>query len=431
MEWYVALAVAFGALLLLMLTGLPIAFCLGVLGIVAILLFWPEGVDMIGIIATRVNLSFALIAMPLFIFMGEIIMFCGLGKDIFDIVEKWLGGVPGSLAAGSVAACTVFGAICGSATATTAAIGTVSIPEMLKRNYYRPLALGGVVMGGSLGILIPPSITMILYGTLGNQSVAALFIGGIIPGLVISALMMLYIVIQCTRNPHWAPRQTGVSWRERIVSLRRAWGVIFLISLVLGTMYLGVTTPTEAAAMGAFGAVILGFVYRAMNWKNLRGAFLSTVRLTSMIMFIMVGGILFSKILTIMGIAQQTIVFFTTAPVNRWVIMIGINILLLFLGCLMDSGSIIIVFTPLLVPLIVALGFDPIWFGVVFTINIGIGCVTPPVGYNLFVMKGLVPDAPMEEVVKGSVPFLALYTLGLALTMAFPQLALWLPAKMY
>lgn len=432
MEWYVGLSIIFVVLLLVMLTGLPIAFSLSLLGIVAILLFWPEGRGVIGTIALRSSLSFVLVAIPVFILMGEILQFSGLSTKIFDMAQKWLGALPGSLAIGAVITGTVFAALTGSNTANQAIVGTVSIPEMLKRGYNRRLAFGAAGGGGALGILIPPSIAMILYGSLSETNVAQLFIAGVIPGLVISALLILYVIVSCVRHPDWAPtlNQGQIRWQDRMVSLKNIWPVLFLILLVLGTIYLGVATPTEAAAIGCLGSIFLGFIYKSMSWSHLRAAFLATTRVTSMIMLILVGGILFSKVLTIMGLANQLVTFLTTLPVSRWLVMIGIQILILILGCIMDSGSIIIVFTPLLAPVARALGFDPVWFGILFTINIEVGCLTPPVGYNLFVLKGIVPEVPMEEIIRGVMPFIVMYLVGMALVMIFPQLSLWLPGKM-
>lgn len=430
MEWQLTLVISFVVLLLVMGTSLPISFSLAVLGIVAILIFWPSGLRAIGPVLVRANLNFALICIPLFIFMGDVLMFSGFARDFFDTIEKWFGAIPGSLSAGSIAMSTLFAALTGSTTACTAVVGSISVPEMLKRRYHKPLALGVATTGGSLGILIPPSLAFILFGVSGQQNVARLFLGGLIPGLIIAALMLIYVVVQCSRHPDWAPREAAASWREKFASLRRTWGIILLVAMVLGTIYTGIATATEAAALGCLGSLIIGFVYRTLNWANLRKAILSTISITSMVIFIYMGGLLFSKILSTLGMAEQMTAYLTGGSISPWGVMIGLQIFFLILGCLMDPAAIILVFSPLAVPIVVGLGFDPIWFGVVFVINIAIGCITPPVGYNLYVMKGLVPEASMSEIVGGSLPLLSFYVAAMALVMAFPQLALWLPSMM-
>ncbi len=431
MPWGLVFAMVLVALLLFMVSGLPIAFSLGLLGIIFILIYWPEGITAIGLTAMEAGKMFELIAVPLFIFMGEVIVFSGFSRDFYDTVQKWTRALPGSLAVTTMIMASGFAALTGSSTANTAAIGSIAMPEMLKRNYHKPLATGTVAAGGALGILIPPSIGMILYGTMAQKSVAKLFIAGVFPGLIMTAIFCAYIVIQCLRHTHWAPKEPPASWGEKLRSLWRVWGLLFIVMLVLGTIYLGIATPTEAAAIGAFGTVILGFAYRQMNWSNLRKAFLASVHLTTMLLFILIGGMLFSKILTTMGLAQQLTSFVSLLAVNRWVVMVGINIMFIILGCMIDPGSLIIVFTPIVVPIVMSLGFDPIWFGVVFTINIEIANLTPPVGYNLFVMKAVAPEVSFGEVVRGVIPFIIMFMIGIALLMLFPQLALWLPATMH
>jgi len=430
MPWGVLLFLVFFALALFMLSGLPIAFSLGLLGIIAILIYWPQGITAVGMSAMDAGKTFELIAVPLFIFMGSIIVFSGFSRDFYDTVQKWTRALPGSLAITTTVMSACFAALTGSSTANTAAIGTIAMPEMLKRQYHKPLATGTVAAGGALGILIPPSIGMILYGTMAQVSISKLFMAGIIPGIVMVAIFCFYIAVQCLRHPDWAPKEPPASWSERLKSLWRVWGLVFLIMLVLGSIYLGVATPTEAAGIGAFGAIILGLAYRAMNWSNLRKAFLETINLTSMVMFIVVGGMLFSKVLVTMGLAQQLTTFVSGLPVNRWIIMIGINIMFIILGCMIDPATLILVFTPLMMPILRALAFDPIWFGVVFTINIEIANLSPPVGYNLFVMKAVAPEVSFGEVVRGVIPFIIMFMVGIALLMLFPQLALWLPATM-
>lgn len=431
MDWTLILVSSFGFLLLLMATGLPIAFCLGVLGIIALSILFPKALDLVGIMTLTSNLNFVLIAIPLFILMGEVLSFSGLNEDLFDALQKWLRGVPGSLAGASVVMCAIFAALNGSTSATTAAVGTLSVPEMLRRGYNRSFATGTVVSAASLAILIPPSITMILYSSMSGVPVAPLFIAGVVPGIVVTGLMVGYTTLTALKNPSLAPRGAQASWRERFYALRRIWIVAILILLVLGSIYLGVASPTEAAGVGCFGAIIIALIYKALNWTTLQRALLNTVRITCMISLIMATGMLFSKLLTVTEVAKQMTAFVTGLAVSPWWIFMLVNILFIILGCIMDPVAIILVFTPLVAPIMSALGFNLLWYGVVFTILICIAQITPPVGYNLFVMKGIAPEIPLEDVSKGSIPFLIIYLVGIALLCFLPQLALWLPSTMF
>ncbi|MFH0914128.1 MAG: TRAP transporter large permease subunit [Chloroflexota bacterium] len=430
MPWEMLLVLVFLGLFILMLAGLPIAFSLGLSGIIAILLYWPEGLRAVGLLSLQAGKTFEFIAVPMFILMGSVITFSGFGRDFYDTVQKWTRALPGSLAVATMVMSSAFAALTGSSTANTAAIGTMTLPEMAHRNYNMRLAAGVVAAGGALGILIPPSLAMIIYGMMAQKSVAKLFMAGVIPGIIMTIIFIIYIVIRCLQHPDWAPRLPPATWREKMFSLYRVWGLLFLVLLVLGTIYMGIATPTEASAIGALGALILALVYRQLNWANIRRALLATVNLTTMVMFIVVGGLLFSKVLITMGLAQQLAKFFAELPVNRWVIVVGFNIMFLVLGCFVDPTSLIIIFIPLLAPILEHLGFDLIWFGVILTINMEVANLTPPVGYNLFVLKAVAPDIGFGDIVRGVIPFIIMYIFGIGLVMLFPQLALWLPRTM-
>jgi C4-dicarboxylate transporter DctM subunit len=431
MEWYVVAILAFVAMFAVVFAKVPIAFGLGLLGLLGLwaLLGGKPALAFLGNHPFSVLPQFTLVAVPLFIFMAEVILFTGISGDVFDLFHKWLDRLPGALAISGIIASAGFGAMSGSSTATAAGIGSVAIPEMQKRGYDDRLAAGSVAAGGGLGILIPPSLPLIFYGIITQTSVGKVFMATLIPGVIMAALESAYVGIVCKRNPRLAPRIPGVSWRDRAVSLKKVWPILVLIFLVLGSIYLGWATVTEAAAVGAFGSLCFALAYKKLNWSNLRGAMLATVRATGAVLIILVGALLFGYFLTVAQVPQQLSSFLVNLPVNRWVIMIGINMLLLLLGCVMEMATLMLVILPILFPPVVALGFDPIWFGAVFVINVQTGLVTPPIGMDLFVVKGI-SNISMVDIMRGAVPFTLSMIIVLILTMAFPQLSLWIPSLM-
>ncbi|MFC1982664.1 TRAP transporter large permease subunit [Chloroflexota bacterium] len=432
MEWYTLAAIVFGALLICLAAGMPIVFCLGLVSLGAMFfLVDPITIRAMGIIAFTLGTNFVLIAVPLFILMAEVVMFSGLSEGGFDVINKWLGRLPGGLALSSIGGCAVFAAVTGSSVANTATIGTVAIPEMMKAGYDKKLATGSIAAGGALGILIPPSLLMIVYAVVTEQSLGHLFIGGVFPGILLAGLFMLYIAARSLINPKIAPRPARVSWKDRILSLYKILPVVGLIFLVLGTIYTGITTPTEAAAVGAFGAVMIATAYRRLTVRRMVGAMIKASETTCFVFFIMVAGSIMAFALSALEIPQGLVRWVIDLGLSRWIIMIAINVLYLILGCIMDPASIVVLTVPILFPIIIALGFDPIWFGVIVTINMEMANITPPLGFNLFVMKGISPpDVTLGDVIRGAMPFVICQALGLALCMIFPQLILWLPSKM-
>ena len=432
MEWYTLAAIVFGALLICLASGMPIVFCLGVVSLAAMFfLIDPITVSTMGKKAFSLGTNFVLIAVPLFILMAEVVMFSGLSESGFDVINKWLGRLPGGLALSSIGGCAIFAAVTGSSVANTATIGTVAIPEMMKSGYDKKLATGSIAAGGALGILIPPSTLMIVYAVITEQSLGHLFIGGVFPGILLAGLFMLYIFTRAVINPALAPRPVGVSWKDRIFSLYKILPVVGLIFLVLGTIYTGITTPTEAAAVGAFGAVMIALAYRRLTLRRMVGAMIKASETTCFVFFIMVAGTIMAFALSALEIPQNLVRWVIDMGLSRWVIMIAINVLYLILGCLIDPASIVVLTVPILFPVILALGFDPIWFGVIVTINMEMANITPPLGFNLFVMKGISPpDVTLGDIIRGAMPFVIFQALGLALCMIFPQLILWLPSNM-
>ena len=413
-------------LLILLASGLPVAFSLGLGGVAGMILFMggDGALAQLPIIGYKSLDDFVLTAVPMYILMSQILLTGKVGNDLFELANKWLRHLPGGLGIATVMACAVFAAITGSSVACAVTIGAIAIPEMLARGYDRPLVLGAVAAGGTLGILIPPSIPMILYGAITDESIGKLFMSGVIPG-VIMTLMFTAIVVYRSRN---LKREAAATWDERISALKKSiWG-LFLPIIVVGGIYTGIFTPTEAAGIGTVYSLFITFcVYRTLSFKDMPGILNDTIKTTCMIFAIMIGASLFGFVLTILDAPQALTNYVAGLETSRWVVFIAINCLLLFLGCILESVSIIFITLPILFPLIMSLGFDPIWFNVVMLLNLELALITPPVGMNLFVLQGISPDSKMTEIVKGVIPFgLAMFVLIFILCL-FPELATWLP----
>ena len=418
-------------LVILLASGTPIAFCLGFLGTMGIIVFLELGtLYQIAEVAADTCTNLFMITLPLFILMAEVVAFSGVGEDLHTAAHDWLSWLPGGLAISSIATCTGFAAVSGSSPATAATVGLVSIPEMIKRGYNRKLAVGSVSAGGTLGILIPPSITMIVVGIITEMSIGKLFIAGIIPGLILSLIMCLGTVIAVKINPNLAPSIKGVSWSKRFSSLKRVWPFLILACSIIGTIYAGVATPTESASIGATLAIVIALFYRRLSIKALHGALTRTIGVTAMIMFLVIGGSTLAFLISSLTIPHYVTEMIISLGVSRWAIMIIINFILLIMGCLLDPMGVMVISLPIIFPIVTQLGFNPVWFGIVVTINVEIGMITPPVGLNLFVLKGAVPGITMKDIVGGSVPYVLMLILGLAVVMVFPPLATWLPGRM-
>jgi C4-dicarboxylate transporter DctM subunit len=418
-------------LVILLGLGTPISFCVGFLTVVGILTYLDAAtLYQIAEIAADSGTNLFMLTLPLFIFMGEVVSFSGIGDDLYTAAQNWLNRLPGGLAISSIATCTGFAAISGSSPATAATVGLVSIPEMIKRGYNKRLAVGSIAVGGTLGILIPPSITMIIYGVITEVSIGKLFIAGIIPGIILSLILCIAIALAVKVKPDLAPPIQTVSWGERVSSLKHVWAFIILALSIMGSIYAGIATPTESAAIGATLSLVIALLYRRLTIKSIHGALLKTVAMTAMIMFLVIGGNVFAFLLSTLTIPQYITESITALNVSRWTIMIIINFILLVMGCLLDPMAIMVIILPIIFPIVTQLGFDPVWFGIVVTINVEMGMITPPVGLNLFILKGAVPGIDMKDIVGGSLPFLLLLMLGLIIIMVFPSLATWLPGRM-
>jgi C4-dicarboxylate transporter DctM subunit len=427
-----ALVIVLVVLTILMALGTPIFISLGVSGLIGFyLIMGVRGLFQLpSSIFTQLN-SFILVAIPLFILMGELIFATGIGHDIFDSFSKWLNKIPGGLAVASIYSSALFGAMCGVSIAGVAAIGSMAIPEMLDRRYDKSLAAGAIAASGALAVLIPPSISFILYGSLSGVSVGKLFTGGIVPGLVLATMMAAYVLIKVRMNPELAPIEfSHVSWRERIVSLLRLWPVILLILFVLGTIYTGVSTPTESAAIGVAGALLIGIFSKRLDWKGFKSALWKSTRISGSLLIILASAYTLSQFLDVIRVPDKVAMWATSLHVpGLWIILIFM-VLLLILGCFIDGASLIIVTTPILLPTVIDLGFSPLWFGILVVLNVEIAVITPPVGLNLYTLKSITDRIDLSEILKGTFPYVFIDFASLILFMLVPKLALWLPSTM-
>ncbi len=416
--------------LTLLFLGMPVFGALGSSSVLGILLI--QGVRGLGavpgVIYDRLAV-FPLVAVPLFILMGEIIFHSGIGSQIFTATNRWFNRLPGSMGIASVAACAIFSALCGVSVAGAATIGSFAIPEMLDRGYKKSLATGCVAASGGLALLIPPSVALILYGVVGDESVGRLFIAGIIPGIVLAGMMMGYIFLIGVFRPESAPRsREEVSWKMRLDALLQIWPVLLLIIMVLGSIYTGIATPTEAAAVGCVGSLVLAGFRKKLSWKIFRSILRSTISTSTMIMLIFASALLFGYVLTRLQVPQELASFVASLDMPGWIVLLCIFLLLYVMGMFMDAVSVILISTPILLPIIQQMGYSSLWFGIVMAIACEIGTETPPVGLNLFVIKGVSPPSVrLMDVIRGAIPFALVETAGLILFIAFPQLVLWLP----
>lgn len=413
-------------IIFLLVIGMPVAFTLSVAGILGIIQFVDVSfLSQVPVIAYKTLDSYVLTSVPLYILMSQIMLTGRVGSGLFELGSKWMVHLPGGLGIATIFACAIFAAISGSSVATAVTIGAMAIPEMLKRGYDRKLVVGSVAAGGTLGILIPPSIPMILYGTITDESVGKLFMSGVVPGALLTVLFICYIVFASWDKP----REPRSSHAEKMKSLREnIWG-LFLPVIIIGGIYTGIFTPTEAAAVGTvYALAITFFVYRSVTIQDMPAILRATIKTSCMIFSIMIGAMLFGYILTILQVPQALMRLVTEGDLNRWIVMLGINIMLLILGCVLETVSIILITLPMLYPIIKALGFDPIWFNVVLLINMELALITPPVGMNLFVIKGISEDSSIQDIIAGAAPFAAIMVFEILLLCFVPEIATWLPS---
>jgi C4-dicarboxylate transporter, DctM subunit len=419
-------------LFILMAAGMPIAFSMGLVGFAGYC--YVVGVDagfsQLESVPYGVGSDYILSVLPLFLLMGQFAFYSGLSQELYDTSYKWLGHYPGGLAMATVGGCAAFAAVCGSSVATSATMGTVALPAMRKYKYDDRLALGSIAAGGTVGILIPPSIVFILYGVLTEQSIGKLFLAGFLPGVLAIVLYLLAIVVQVRLNPQLGPAGPRVAFREKLISLGQTWGTLLLFSLVMGGIYFGFFTPTEAGAVGAFGAFVMAILKKRLTWQTLYDCLLETGRMTAMLIIIFVGAMMFNYFLAVTNLPMEMAQLIVNQNLDRYMVLTAILVVYLLLGCIMDPGSMIILTIPIVYPLILSLGFNPIWFGVIIVMVAEIGTITPPVGLNVFVVKAVAPEVPITRIFRGIFPFWAVDMVRLFILVCIPQISLFLPNVM-
>ena len=419
--------IAFAVLFILCFLGLPLAFgmiAVGVTGL-AYLRGWNAALFMMTQQVLDFTMNYGLSVLPMFILMGALIHRAGLSEELFDSARSWVGHLRGGLSQATVAACAAFGAVCGSSLATAATMAKVALPPMKRYGYAGGFACGSVAAGGTLGILIPPSVPLVIYGILTESDIAKLFIAGILPGLLLTALYMGTSWTMVAVRPDLARPAEAVSWRNRWGSLRRIWAVVTLFAIVLGGLYMGWFTPTEGAGIGAVGALVFLLMRSGRGaLAQLRDALIESGFTACSIMLVGAGALVFSNFLTIAGLPNAMLDWINSLRISPIGIIIAICLIYVVLGCVFDSLGMMFLTVPVFYPIVKALGFDLIWFGIVVVLVVEVGLMTPPVGINVFVVKALAPEVSMWEIFRGVMPFVGAAILNLALLLAFPHIAL-------
>ena len=427
----------FIVLFALIFLGVPLAFALGSVAIIfSYFLLGPKSLYLLTSRTSGAMFNYVMLAVPLFMFMANVLERSGLADDLYHAFHIWMGPIRGGLAIGTVLICTAMAAMSGVSAAAVLTMGIIAVPAMLKRGYDKSMVLGATMAGGALGQLIPPSVLMVVYGGMAGVSVGKLFMGGVFPGLLLSGLFILYIAVRSFIQKDVAPalpleERRQITWRMKFVALKAIVLPALLIVGVLGSIFQGVATPTEAAAIGAFGSIICGLIYGRLSWEVIKVACLNTLKSSCMVMWIMIGSLLFVSFYFGVGGADFVKDTLVGIKLSRWVIILGMQLVIFILGCLMDPAGIVMLCTPLWIPVIKALGFDPLWFGVLFIVNLEMSYLTPPFGYNLFYMKSIAPEGvTMADIYRSVTPFVALQAVGLALCMIFPEIITWFPGMM-
>jgi len=419
-----------GVLLVVFLLRMPVGFAMAFVGSIGLsYLISPEaGPSILARDAFYSFSSYSLTVLPMFMLMGSLASASGMSRRLYDASYSLLGRLRGGLAIATVAACAAFAAICGSTNATAAAMGKVSLPEMKRYNYADSLATGCVAAAGTLGILIPPSTIFIIYGIMTQQSIGKLFISGVLPGLILAVLFVMVVVVLCWRNPDLGPTGAASSWPEKIRGLAGVMETLSLFALVISGLFFGWFSPTQAGAAGAAGTLLIGLATRQLTWQGFLGAVKEALRITCMVMFIVYGATVFGHFMAATTIPMLLADWVAGLPLPPTAVMGVIVLIYLVGGCFMDALALITLTIPILYPVVVALGFDPIWFGVIAVLVTGMGVITPPVAVNVFVIKGIAKDVPLETIFKGVSPFLAAQIVAVAIMLRFPQIATFLPS---
>ena len=422
--------IATALILLLVLIGIsiPVGAALGVLGLLLDPLFSMLPLSRaLGELSWSTSNEFLLVAIPLFIMLGEVLLRAGFAERMYGAMSLWLSWLPGGLMHANIGASTLFAATSGSSVATAATVGTVAIPQIKRYGYNEPLFLGSIAAGGTLGILIPPSINLVIYVVLTNSSVPQLYLAGFIPGFTLAALFMLIVIVACLVKPEWGGQRIHATWRERLVSLKHLLPPLGIFLMVVGSIYAGLATPTEAAALGVFGALILAACFRRLSFSMLREVMEGTMRSTAMIMLIVIAAGFLNFVMSATGITTALTESISGLGLSPGWMLLVVVVFYVVLGCFMETLSMMIVTIPIVAPIMVGLGYDPIWLGIVIVVLVETALITPPVGMNLFVVQSLRKGGSMNAVILGSQPFVLALFVMVALLAVFPDLAMWLP----
>ncbi|MDX3926331.1 MAG: TRAP transporter large permease [Shinella sp.] len=421
------------ALFALLGTGMPIAFALGLSAFAA--LYLQSGLDIFYILGDTMfsgiaNLAY--VSIPMFVLMGAAVASSPAGSDLYTSLDRWLNRIPGGLVLSNIGACAIFSGMTGSSPATCAAIGKMGIPEMLKRGYPESVATGSIAAGGTLGILIPPSVTLIVYGISTETSIGRLFMAGVIPGIMLTVMFMIWAVIDCKRKGYeFGARSIRYTMKERLAGIPRILPFLVIIAGTLYVLYGGIATPSEAAGAGALLTLLVVIVaYRLFRFRPVANIFGSAMRESVMIMMIMAAAELFAFALSSLFITQTVASVIADMEVNRWVLMAIINVFLLVCGMFLPPVAVIVMTAPMLFPIVTQAGFDPYWFAIVLTINMEVGLITPPIGLNLFVINAIAPTIKTKDILWGSLPYVLVMFLAILILCIFPEIATWLPNQM-
>lgn len=419
-------------LFVLLAVGLPIGFAMGVTGFLgsSLLIDFNAALSLLGQTAFETPITYNLSIVPLFILMGYFASNSGLSAALFNACNTWLGHRRGGLGLATIGGCGAFAAVCGSSLATAATMTQVALPEMKRFNYANSLSTGAIAAGGTIGILIPPSVILVLYGILTESNIGELFLAGFIPGILLIVVFMLTISVVTRINPELGPRGEKTTFREKIAAIKSVWGTVALFVLVIGGIYTGIFSPEEAAGIGASGALLLALIARTMTWSIFVNCLMETVRTSAMIFTILIGAILFNNFLVLSAVPDAIGGWIEGLEVSRMAILVIILLIYLVLGCALDALAMILLTIPIFFPVIQNLGFDPIWFGIVIVMVVELGLITPPVGMNVFIIKGMAPEIPLGRIYSGVMPFVISLILLISVIVIFPGIATWLPSTM-
>ena len=424
--------ICLGLFFVLVFFGMPIGFSFAIAGFIGFIALrnLDQALKLLGLIPYSWASGFMLVVIPLFVLMGQFAYHSGISGDLYAAGYKWVGNKPGGLALATQLACTGFAACTGSSLASAATMGIVAIPEMKKYQYSPKLSTACVAAGGTLGILIPPSIIFIIYGLITETSIGRLFIAGIIPGVLLSLSFLVLIYLMCFRNPKLGPRGPDFTWKEKLQSLWGVWGMLVLFLLVIGGIYFGIFTPTEAGAIGASGAMLITVIRRRLTWKNLITTLKGTVQTTAMIFMIIIGAQIFNTFLALSGVPGTISEWIANLALSPHAILVLILLIYIPLGMVMDALPMILLTLPTLFPVVVDLWFHPIHFGVLVVLMCELANISPPMGMNLYIVKGVAKEVPLEQIVVGIIPFAVLMLVFIAILVTFPQISLYLPGLM-